>query len=117
MLEDVGVAVVGTSVGRGVGVTDGAGVGAGTGCVEGVGVVGMRDIIHWMVELFPSRVLNVPPEPGSFPRAPFGIRFRTGHLANYSGRELLSAGAIPLGGRGNAVERPTKMHVNFVRLP
>ncbi len=37
-----------------------------------VGVVGMRDIIHWMVELFPSRVLNVPPEPGSFPRAPFG---------------------------------------------
>ena len=42
MLEDVGVAVVGTSVGWGVGVTDGAGVGAGTGCVEGVGVVGMR---------------------------------------------------------------------------
>jgi CBS domain-containing protein len=37
-----------------------------------VGVVGMRDIINWMVDLFPARVLNVPPEPGSFPRVPHG---------------------------------------------
>jgi CBS domain-containing protein len=32
-----------------------------------VGVVGMRDIINWMVELYPNRVLNVPPEPSSYP--------------------------------------------------
>ena len=33
-----------------------------------VGVVGMRDIITWMVELFPERVLNVPPVPSSYPK-------------------------------------------------
>lgn len=33
-----------------------------------IGVVGMRDIINWMVDLFPERVLNVPPVPSSFPK-------------------------------------------------
>lgn len=28
-----------------------------------VGVVGVRDIVAWMVELFPESVLNLPPEP------------------------------------------------------
>ncbi len=37
-----------------------------------VGVVGMRDIIHWMVEMYPDRVHNVPPVPSSFPRKPEG---------------------------------------------
>jgi CBS domain-containing protein len=37
-----------------------------------VGVVAMRDIIHWMVELYPNKVLNVPPVPSSFPRTPEG---------------------------------------------
>jgi CBS domain-containing protein len=32
-----------------------------------VGVVGMRDIIHWLVETYPDKVLNVPPVPSSFP--------------------------------------------------
>lgn len=32
-----------------------------------VGVVGMRDIINWMVETYPDRILNVPPTPSSFP--------------------------------------------------
>jgi CBS domain-containing protein len=32
-----------------------------------VGVVGMRDIINWMVETYPDRILNVPPVPSSFP--------------------------------------------------
>ncbi len=32
-----------------------------------VGLVGMRDIILWMVDLFPARVLNIPPAPKSFP--------------------------------------------------
>ena len=29
-----------------------------------VGVVGMRDIVNFMVDLFPTEVLNLPPEPG-----------------------------------------------------
>ena len=33
-----------------------------------VGVVGMRDIINWMVDVFPERVLNVPPVPSSYPK-------------------------------------------------
>ena len=37
-----------------------------------VGVVGMRDIIHWMAELYPARVLNIPPAPKSFPSTPEG---------------------------------------------
>jgi CBS domain-containing protein len=37
-----------------------------------VGVVGMRDIIHWLVETYPDRVLNVPPVPSSFPTKPEG---------------------------------------------
>lgn len=37
-----------------------------------VGVVGMRDIINWMVEMYPDRVLNVPPVPSSFPAKPEG---------------------------------------------
>jgi CBS domain-containing protein len=37
-----------------------------------VGVVGMRDIINWMVELYPNKVLNVPPTPSSFPTKPEG---------------------------------------------
>lgn len=37
-----------------------------------VGVVGMRDIINWMVETYPDRVLNVPPVPSSFPAKPEG---------------------------------------------
>jgi CBS domain-containing protein len=32
-----------------------------------VGVVAVRDIVAWMVELFPQGVLNLPPEPG-FPK-------------------------------------------------
>ncbi len=31
---------------------------------EPVGVVGMRDIVHYMVDLFPHEILNLPPEPG-----------------------------------------------------
>jgi len=37
-----------------------------------IGVVSMRDIINWMVELYPSKVLNIPPSPSSFPRTPEG---------------------------------------------
>lgn len=37
-----------------------------------VGVVGMRDIIDWMVETYPDRILNVPPTPSSFPSTPEG---------------------------------------------
>lgn len=37
-----------------------------------VGVVGMRDIIDWMVETYPDRILNVPPVPSSFPAKPEG---------------------------------------------
>jgi CBS domain-containing protein len=33
-----------------------------------VGVVGMRDIIAWLVETFPAEALNVPPAPSSHPR-------------------------------------------------
>ena len=36
------------------------------------GVVGMRDIINWMVEIYPNKVLTVPPAPSSFPRKPEG---------------------------------------------
>lgn len=32
-----------------------------------VGVVAVRDIVAWMVELFPATVYNLPPEPG-YPR-------------------------------------------------
>jgi CBS domain-containing protein len=35
-------------------------------------VLSMRDVIGWMVELYPNRVLNVPPTPDSFPRTPSG---------------------------------------------
>ena len=37
-----------------------------------VGVGGMRDIIHWMVELHPAKIYNVPPVPSSFPKTPEG---------------------------------------------
>jgi CBS domain-containing protein len=38
-----------------------------------VGVVGMRDIINWLVDLFPYQVLSVPPNPrSSYPRTPEG---------------------------------------------
>ncbi len=37
-----------------------------------VGVVGMRDIISWMVDLFPARILNIPAAPKSFPSAAEG---------------------------------------------
>ncbi len=30
-----------------------------------VGVVGVRDIVAWMVEFFPESVLNLPPDPGA----------------------------------------------------
>ncbi len=34
-----------------------------------VGVVGMRDIIDWLVERYPNAVLNVPSGPASVPRS------------------------------------------------
>ena len=37
-----------------------------------LGVIGMRDIINWMVDSFPERILNVPPVPSSFPQKPEG---------------------------------------------
>lgn len=33
-----------------------------------VAVVSVRDIVEWMVELFPARLLNLPPEPQGYPR-------------------------------------------------
>jgi CBS domain-containing protein len=33
-----------------------------------VAVVGMRDVINWMVDLYPSQVQNVHPAPSSFPK-------------------------------------------------
>ena len=35
---------------------------------QAIGVVGMRDIINWIVDMYPSRVLNVPPAPSSHPK-------------------------------------------------
>jgi CBS domain-containing protein len=32
-------------------------------------VVGMRDVVAWLVELNPAQVLNVPPAPDSYPRS------------------------------------------------
>lgn len=34
-----------------------------------VGVVGMRDIVDFIVDLFPGDILNLPPEPGNISRA------------------------------------------------
>jgi CBS domain-containing protein len=33
-----------------------------------VGVVSMRDIVDFMVDLFPTEVMNLPPSPGNIPR-------------------------------------------------
>jgi CBS domain-containing protein len=37
-----------------------------------LGVIGMRDILNWMADSFPERILNQPPIPSSFPRKPEG---------------------------------------------